>query len=871
MKAPAVSIVLITYNDVARLPRAVDSALGQTLHDLEVIVVDDCSTDETERYVRERMQADARLRYVRLDENSGGCSTPRNTGIEHARGTWLMFCDSDDELERHGAKNLLLAAEQADADLTCGVVERVETSSGDRVRWRVELHEPGVLDGIADRPELVADTVSVNKMYRRSWLRERGITFPDGLLYEDQLFTMRCYAEAARIAVLDLTVYHWSVERAADDLSITQRRHDVRNVRDRIAINRHIDDYLEQHRRHDLQTVKLEKFLRHDLSLHLAPVLDLPDDRAHEVLEILRDYVATLDLRRAAVLRPPLRVALYHLLIDDLVGVRLALRTLRWSAVLPMAVGVVDGRDVWACEHLAGGPSIQELPPAWWLDLDELRPSAARITDQRWCHEVDELDLDGDRLRVRGHTVDAYGQLAEVSDAELVFASGRRRCLSLALSWSLEDGRLTWQGDGALTSIAHLTASDRGSVQLRLRIAGRWTQVPVRVLGTVSRGGTQVALSSADRGLLRWRSLRERRRSFGMVVSRGAAQSLRTLGRWLPTTDLVCFAAQGGTAWTGAPRLLSEALLRDHPEIGQVWALPDGAPDAPPYAAIVQPGGWRHRLAAARAAWIVDDGQALHTGGGSAAPGALAGGRATHTAVVVDPSLQRRGRQRRDWPLLGRRERAARVNADLLAVPSGTDAHDLASAFGFEAAVSVAPPLPMLAREVARERMDLPDEAPVALWASVDGRSLPVEDVARALGRDWRLLVHAPGVRVPAVLTAWVRDVTQEGDIAALVASADVVVTDAAPLGVWAAAASRPVVFYAHDVRDLESRGTGLVIALDDPPGPVVDSAAAVVGVLDDIAADGMRVPASYGTAHARLADLARGDATSTWTAMGWA
>ena len=871
MTSPAVSIVLITYNDVARLPRAIDSALGQTLHDLEVIVVDDCSTDETERYVRERMHADPRLRYVRLDENSGGCSTPRNTGIEHARGTWLMFCDSDDELERHGAKNLLLAAEQADADLTCGVVERVETSTGDRVRWRVEVHEPGVLHGIADRPELIADTVSVNKMYRRSWLRERGITFPDGLLYEDQLFTMRCYAEADRIAVLDLTVYHWWVERAADDLSITQRRHDVRNVRDRIAINRLIDTYLEQQDRRDLQSVKLEKFLRHDLSLHLAPVLDLPDDRAREVLQMLREYVLTLDLRRAVVLRPPLRIALYHLLLDDLDGVRLALRTLRWSAVLPMTVGVVDGRDVWACEHLAGGPSIQDLPPAWWLDIDELRPSAARITDQRWCHEVDEFDLDGERLRVRGHTVDAYGRLDEVTDAELVFVSGRRRCLSLALTWSLEDGRLAWQGAGAVAPIVELTAHDRGSVQLRLRIAGRWSQVPVRVLGALSTRGTQVAVSSADRGVLRWRSLHGRRRSFRMIVGRGAAQALRALGSWLPTTDLVCFAAQGGAAWTGAPRLLSEALLRDHPEIRQVWALPAGAQDVPPYAAAVQPGSWRHRLAAARAAWIVDDGQALHTGGGSAAPGALRGGRSTRTAVVIEPSLQRRGRQRRDWPLLGRRERAAQVRADLLVVPSGTDAQDLADALGFEGAVSVAPPLPTLPGEAARTRMDLPDAVPVVLWASVDGRSLPVEEVARTIGRHWRLLVHAPGVRVPAVQMAWVRDVTDEGDIAALVASADVVVTDAAPLGVWAAAAGRPVVLYAHDVRDLESRGTGLVIALDDPPGPVVDSAAAVVGVLDDIAADGMRVPASYGTAHARLADLARGDATSTWTAMGWA
>lgn len=869
MTTPAVSIVLITYNDVARLPRAIDSALGQTLRDLEVIIVDDCSTDETEQYVRQRMHGDARLRYVRLSENSGGCSTPRNTGIEHARGTWLMFCDSDDELERHGAKNLLMAAEEADADLTCGVVERVEAGSGERVRWRLELHEPAVLEGIAQRPDLIADTVSVNKMYRRSWLRERGITFPDGLLYEDQLFTMRCYAEASRIAVLDLTVYHWSVERAADELSITQRRQDLRNVRDRIAINRLIDGYLVEAGRVDLQVTKLDKFLRHDLYLHLAPILELPDERAREVLEVLREYAETLDLRRAVVLRPPLRIALYHLLLDDLDGVRLALRTLRWSAVLPMPISVVEGRDVWACEHQDDGPAIQGLPPTWWLDIDELRPSSARITDQRWCHEVEDIAIDADRLRVRGHTTDAYGRLAEVSEAHLVLVRGQRRCASLALTSSYDGERLIWRGDGVLASFEELTPSDRGAVELHLKIAGRWSRVPVRTLGPVSCRGRQVAISSAERGLIRWRSIGSPRRSVGMVVARGFAESLRAVGRWLPNADLACFSAQGGDAWTGAPRLLSEAMRRDHPQVRQVWALPNGVLDAPTSAVTVQPGSWRHRAAAARARWIVDDGQPLHTAGGGAASGALTSGPSTRRVVVVAPSLQRRGRQRRDWPVLSRRERGTTIDADLLVVPSASEARELAKALGYDGATSVAPPLPTLSRQAARKQLDMPEQTPVVLWSCVDGRSLPVEEVARAIGREWRLLVHAPGARVPAALRSWVRDVTQEGDVAALVAAVDVVVTDAAPLAVWAAAVGRPIVIFTPDVRDLESRGSGLTIELADPPGPVVQSPQALADVLDILAVNGMAVPPAYGAAHARLAEMARGDAASTWTAMG--
>ena len=176
-----VSIVLITFNDAARLPRALSSLTRQTLRNLEIIVVDDASTDETMSIVEAATRADSRIRYVRLDTNSGGCSAPRNRGIREARGTWVMFCDSDDEFERHAAKNLLLATERADADLGCGVVERVDAKSGESKRWRADLHEPAVLASIDDRPDLIADTVSVNKIYRRSWLVERGIDFPEGI------------------------------------------------------------------------------------------------------------------------------------------------------------------------------------------------------------------------------------------------------------------------------------------------------------------------------------------------------------------------------------------------------------------------------------------------------------------------------------------------------------------------------------------------------------------------------------------------------------------------------------------------------------------------------------------------------------------
>jgi len=94
MTPPRVSVVVPTYDRADLLPRAVDSALAQTMADLEVVVVDDASTDDTAAVVDGF--DDDRVSYLAHASNRGG-SAARNTGIERARGEYVAFLDSDDE------------------------------------------------------------------------------------------------------------------------------------------------------------------------------------------------------------------------------------------------------------------------------------------------------------------------------------------------------------------------------------------------------------------------------------------------------------------------------------------------------------------------------------------------------------------------------------------------------------------------------------------------------------------------------------------------------------------------------------------------------------------------------------------------------
>jgi glycosyltransferase involved in cell wall biosynthesis len=91
---PQVSVIIPAYNRAKILPRAINSILSQTFQDFEIIVVDDCSKDNTDEVVRQ--YDDPRIRYTKHIQNKGG-SAARNTGIKEARGEFIAFLDSDDE------------------------------------------------------------------------------------------------------------------------------------------------------------------------------------------------------------------------------------------------------------------------------------------------------------------------------------------------------------------------------------------------------------------------------------------------------------------------------------------------------------------------------------------------------------------------------------------------------------------------------------------------------------------------------------------------------------------------------------------------------------------------------------------------------
>ena len=93
---PKVSVIIPTYNRASLLRRSIQSVLNQTFQDFEIIVVDDCSTDNTEQVVKNFQEKDKRIRYIKHKENKGGAAA-RNSGIKASKGEFIGLLDDDDE------------------------------------------------------------------------------------------------------------------------------------------------------------------------------------------------------------------------------------------------------------------------------------------------------------------------------------------------------------------------------------------------------------------------------------------------------------------------------------------------------------------------------------------------------------------------------------------------------------------------------------------------------------------------------------------------------------------------------------------------------------------------------------------------------
>ncbi|MEG3631751.1 glycosyltransferase family 2 protein [Streptomyces poriticola] len=413
-RAP-VGVVVIGHQDADHVTEAVRSALAQGTAVRQVVAVDDGSTDGSAELLARLAETEPRLSVIRRTANSGGCGTPRNTGLDAVTTPYVMFLDSDDVLPPGAVDALLSAATEGRAEVASGLCVRRELPSGREVPWQPELYTARtVVDHPTRRPRLVHDTLCVNKLYRTDFLREHRIRFPDGRFpYEDVVFTARVLAAGPRIALVPDPVYRWHVRRSAGRLSISLDRAGPDNWRARTHACGTAYDILLGAGQKELARAARAKFLDHELRMYVRePGLRNPEHQ-HAWWAHTRTFLAEYDAgdwarAPAAPGRLIARVVLASPEPRDLPRLRaLAARPAR---LLPPYARDLDGTPVWSddlpwvtLEPLLTLP-VGSLP----LTVDaELRPRAR-----------------GTLLRLRLHEL--YGRVAAAGPRE-VEVEWRRR------------------------------------------------------------------------------------------------------------------------------------------------------------------------------------------------------------------------------------------------------------------------------------------------------------------------------------------------------------------------------------------------------------------------------------------------------------
>ncbi|MFE9452717.1 glycosyltransferase family 2 protein [Streptomyces sp. NPDC006739] len=425
---PDVTVTVIVYNDAERLPRAVASLRAQTHSNIEIIISDDHSTDDTPAVARRLASEDARVHYLRLPENSGGCSAPRNRAIEIARAPYLMFLDSDDELPPHAVESLLAAHREREVDFTMGAVRRVRVDTGQRSTWMPHLvSERRTVEGIEADPRLLFEHLSTSKMYARSFLDRHDLRFPEGIHYEDQLFSAQAYCLAKAFTIIPDPVYLWYIApyAAAEAASISNQRHKLSNVRDRVHVQHLIDEFLVASGHEALREDKDYKFLKHDFRMYAGDLPYRDAEWLESFAEITTPYLDTLSPGAYARLPRPERVVLQLLRDGRLAEAQLAARGLGHDVAPRQVTTDADGSVYWGDTVPSSDAARREL------DVSDLEMDTRSFPSAQFRHEITELTPGpGATLALTIRTYDPGLRLpVGPHRARLIVAPGRRRLM----------------------------------------------------------------------------------------------------------------------------------------------------------------------------------------------------------------------------------------------------------------------------------------------------------------------------------------------------------------------------------------------------------------------------------------------------------
>ncbi|OME82139.1 hypothetical protein BK120_15825 [Paenibacillus sp. FSL A5-0031] len=238
-----ISVIVPVYNVENDLQRCVESILNQSLNGIEIILINDGSTDKCPQMCDEYARIDPRVKVVH--KTNGGLSDARNYGLKESRGEYILFIDSDDYVNKEACVTLYSSAIEKDLDIVIGDAIRIEGSSISYLE-----HNDISLDRVMTGKEFLKQQLLRNSMhmatwlnlYKRNFLIDNYLFFKKGIYHEDEQWTPRVFIKASRVMYLNFKFYNYIIREG----SITTKKDLSKNGIDLINTCNELDDIYRQ-------------------------------------------------------------------------------------------------------------------------------------------------------------------------------------------------------------------------------------------------------------------------------------------------------------------------------------------------------------------------------------------------------------------------------------------------------------------------------------------------------------------------------------------------------------------------------------------------------------------------------------------------
>lgn len=295
MRNPKISVIVPMYNAATHIEASINSIREQSIEDIEILCIDDGSSDDTAKIVKDIANADERIIY--LSQRNSGPAVARNFGIDKAKGEYIAFMDSDDFYPELDTLSTMYAAAIDNGALICGG----EMSDYDDLTHKIVTDYPSSLygyhffsDGWVDYKDYQFDFGYYRFIYSAKFIKDNGIKFPERRRYEDPLFFVNAMHIAGRFYALNKVTYRYRINQ------IRPGHWDAKSTIDALQGLIDVLDFSVKYHYVDLHVLCLER-----LSLLLQPAITYCfDDKENgreivDLLEIIDNKISPIMIQQS--------------------------------------------------------------------------------------------------------------------------------------------------------------------------------------------------------------------------------------------------------------------------------------------------------------------------------------------------------------------------------------------------------------------------------------------------------------------------------------------------------------------------------------------------------------------------------------------